>query len=68
MSASVITRKSGTVMWVGVQSNYFIEKKQTIKDNNYIAPEKCHFRNWRNFLIQPLLLGPTVDTYVESHL
>ena len=33
----------------------------------YSEPDKCHFRNWRNFLVQPLVLGPTVDTYVESH-
>ena len=33
----------------------------------YSAPDKCHLRNWRNFLVQPLVLGPTVDTYVESH-
>ena len=35
--------------------------------NDYSAPDECHFRNWRNFLVQPLVLGPTVDTYVESH-
>ena len=38
-----------------------------LKKINYRQPDKCHFRNWRNFLIQSLVLGPTVDTYVESH-
>ena len=35
--------------------------------SDYSAPDECHFRNWRNFLVQPLVLGPIVDTYVESH-
>ena len=38
-----------------------------MKKNHHSWPDECHFRNWRNFLVQPLVLGPTVHTYVESH-